>query len=393
LGIHTLHLEHVVLLGLITILTVANSSLYKGMKGIHWFSLYNVCALLGALAVALRGQIPNFASIVGGNLLVIAGYFLLFFSVYRLFGGRKLHVYVQVGLTAAGAATMLQYGWLHPNTGDRLLAYSIVLGLQQAHVAWIVFRKQDGTLRFVGSSLGIMVGALALANLVRIAGVLYQGAPAEYLEAGPFLAWIVIVNSCLQCGAMVGYVWMTAGMLRLDLEVLASTDPLTGVLNRRAMEAVALHEMVPQQGVFAPVSAIVVDLDRFKETNDTQGHACGDRVLIAVAARLKEGLGAGGYIGRLGGDEFMILLPETSLVAAQQLAERLRTSLEEMDIAYRGCNARVMASFGVAQGAFSDWKYLLMRCDEALYEAKRGGGNRVVQMEDPDDAVHREMVS
>jgi uncharacterized membrane protein len=108
---HTLHLEHVVLLFLCTVITIANSNLYKGVKGIHWFSLYNLVALLGAIAVAFRGHIPDFLSIVVGNLLVAAGYFFFSISLTAFFGGKTTYYYLQAALLLIAIVTMLQYGW------------------------------------------------------------------------------------------------------------------------------------------------------------------------------------------------------------------------------------------------------------------------------------------
>ena len=118
--IHTLHLEHVWLLSIYTLLTVANSLLYKNMKGIHFFSAYTFFALLGAISVAARGSIPDFLSIVVGNLFVVAAYLLLFLSLAALFGARRPNFWVQGALIFLGVVTMLQWGLFQPNTALRL---------------------------------------------------------------------------------------------------------------------------------------------------------------------------------------------------------------------------------------------------------------------------------
>jgi diguanylate cyclase (GGDEF)-like protein len=378
LDIHTLHIEHVVLLALYTVLTVANSWLYKGVKGIHWFSLYNLFALLGAIAVALRGQIPDFLSIVVGNLFVVAGYFLLFLSVADFFGRRAYHLCLQATLVFIAVVTMLQYGWIHPDTKLRLISYSVVLGCQQAHIAIFLSRKLDGPLRIATASIAVMLSALSFANLIRIIGVSFQGAPHNYLNAGPFLAWIVIINSCLQCGAMVAYVWMTAASLRHELEVQASTDPLTGLLNRRAIELAADRQIAACKKANAPISAIILDLDDFKLINDSFGHHCGDATLIAVASCLKHGMRKHDLLARIGGDEFAILLPHTSQEETAEIAERLRSSIDKTDIFYGEVQTKVGASFGLAQlqDPASSWEDLFMSCDKTLYEMKRARGSQ-----------------
>ncbi len=381
MGIHTLHIEHVVLLAVYTLLTVANSRLYKGMRGIHYFSLYNLCALLGAVAVALRGQIPDFCSIVLGNLFVVVGYILLFLSLAALLGFHRRHFHFQASLGAIACVTMLEYGWLHPDTRRRLIAYSIVLGLQQAQIAWLVIQKRGGGFRIAGGTMALMLAGLSVANAVRVAGVFLQGAPANYLNAGPFLGWIVVVNSCLQCGTMVAYVWITAALLRNDLEVQASTDPLTGLLNRRAFERRAESEIAECRVAELPISAITIDLDGFKHLNDTYGHGCGDAMLVIVAKCLRQNMRKTDHVARLGGDEFAVLLPRTTLEDAFRIAEELRVSLERLQLASGEIHSKVTASFGLAaaERQTADWDHLVMHCDQALYAAKRRGGNRVMQ--------------
>jgi diguanylate cyclase (GGDEF)-like protein len=383
------------LLSVFTLLTLLNSFLYRGTKGIHWFSLYNGFALLGAIAVAFRGFIPDFVSIVVGNLCVIAGYAALFISLAVLFGYRRSQLQIHAIFVFFGAATMLLYGWLIPDTRLRLIAYSLVLGCQQAHIVVQICRKEDGSLRHIGSPMALMVGALSLTNLVRLIGVIFFGAPKDYLQASAFLAWIVPINTCLQCGAMVAYVWMTSSLLRLDLQVQASTDPLTGLLNRRSfgLDAERALSRCAQQS--RPLSAFVLDLDDFKPINDSLGHKCGDRTLIAVAECLKHSMRASDLLARIGGDEFAVILPNTPLVAAQQIVERLRTTVEALDIVDDDIHVRVTASFGLAQTkAFSSLEHLVARCDKALYAAKRAGGNTVAveDVEDLPSTPHRATV-
>jgi diguanylate cyclase (GGDEF)-like protein len=373
LDMHTLHVEHVVLLALYTFLTLANSSLYKGVKGIHWFSLYNLAALLGAIAVALRGQIPDFLSIVIGNLLVVAGYFFFSLSLAAFFGRKTAHFYLQGGLLIVAIITMVQYGWLHNDTPKRLIAYSIVLGCQQAQMAFFLLRQKRDALRVATFTMSFILACLSLANILRVIGVSMHGAPNNYLNAGAFLAWIVIANSGLQCGAIVSYVWMTAAHLREDLQVQASTDPLTGLLNRRAIEVTAGQKILACSSTGSIVSAIILDLDGFKQINDTFGHHCGDATLMTVATCLHRGLRKGDLLARIGGDEFAILLPDTSLETATTVAAELQMSIERAEVLYGPISTSVTISFGIAQlnPPVRTWEQLLVCCDKALYEAKR----------------------
>lgn len=377
--IHVLHLEHAWLLALYTLLAVTNSWTYKGLRGIHWFSLYNLFALLGAIAVALRGHVPDGLSIVAGTLFVVAGYFALFLSLAALFGRKYPQIYWQMGCVVVAIVTMVQYGLIHPDTKARLIAYSIVLCCQQAHIAVFICRKKDGTLRAMGLPMAMVMVALACTNLVRLFGTTSWGAPSNYLQAGHFFQSILIANSCLQCGAMVAYVWMTAALLRTELEMQASTDPLTKLLNRRAMELAAERELSFYGRVRQPLCAMVIDLDNFKMVNDSHGHHCGDTMLTSVAGCLRGELRPTDHLARLGGDEFAILLPGSTMEEAIETAERLRSCIADLVIAHADVRIKVTASFGVAHArdASTTWDDLLLLCDHALYTGKRSGGNLV----------------
>lgn len=375
MDIHTLHVEHTVLLAVYTLLTLVNARMHKGIRGIHWFSFYNALLFVGALLVALRGHIPDTPSIVGGNMFVVAGYVALFISLARFFGTRLSQVYIQLALVAIALAAMLQYGWLHPDTNKRLLAYSILLFAQQLHVALFTARKERRHTH-AAASMAVMLATLAAMNLLRIYALFLDAAPQNYLSVRGSLVWMVLVNTALQCGAIVSYVWMTASLLRGDLAVQASTDPLTGLLNRRAMDRAA-EQVVSRASFVSPASAIVIDLNDFKLINDSFGHSSGDITLTAVARTLELGLRHSDFVGRLGGDEFVALLPATPLAAAREIAAQLDIAIRAIRLSApdshpAGTQITISASFGCAQteDPASDWGDLLIECDRLLYAAK-----------------------
>ncbi|TWB25376.1 diguanylate cyclase (GGDEF)-like protein [Nitrospirillum bahiense] len=164
------------------------------------------------------------------------------------------------------------------------------------------------------------------------------------------------------------------------LEQLASTDPLTGVLNRRRFFELARLECDRSRRYGRAFSVILFDLDHFKRINDTFGHLMGDEVLRAAVAVAAKACRTVDLLARFGGEEVMMLLPETDIAGARVVAERIRTSLAEMEVAYDGQVAQVTASLGVAQWRSPDetLEDLLARADGALYQAKKGGRNRTV---------------
>lgn len=381
MDIHTLHVEHAVFLALYTLLTVANSWLYKGMKGVNWFCGYSFFVLLGAVAVALRGDIPAPVSIVFGTLFVSLGYASLFLCLKDFFEHKTYQVYLQAALFIVMVGGILQYGVIHPDTTRRLVIYSFILLCQQIHIAVLLLQSRNAAINIPTISMAFMVFALALSNLTRIVGVSLHGAPRNYLEAGSFLAWVLIVNSCLQGGIMISYVWMTAAMLRGKLEAQAATDPLTGALNRRGIEIAAEQRILACRKDHQPLSAMVIDLDDFKRVNDTFGHHCGDATLIAVAACLQRGMRPRDLLARIGGDEFAVILPNTPHAEALDITERLRSSIAATEIIYGQIRTRVTASFGVAQLQPGDtsWEQLFLNCDKLLYAEKQSDEHRSIR--------------
>jgi len=162
-----------------------------------------------------------------------------------------------------------------------------------------------------------------------------------------------------------------------ELRMLAATDPLTGVLNRRQF-------FKDMEGVFSadatwPVTVLMLDLDHFKAINDTHGHIAGDLVLQEFTRRCVDLLRRGDQLARLGGEEFAVILRETTLEGATDIAERLRAGIERHAIEIRGQRLNITISIGGASRLVDDTiDKLMLRVDKALYEAKHRGRNQAV---------------
>jgi diguanylate cyclase (GGDEF)-like protein len=164
----------------------------------------------------------------------------------------------------------------------------------------------------------------------------------------------------------------------LEAAALARIDPLTQVLNRRAFfdDALPVWRTADRGG--RPLTLIMVDLDHFKAINDQHGHEAGDRALDLVARTLTNGRRAGDLLARWGGEEFVLLLPETELTQAIRLAENLRRSIASSELSVPDGQQGLSASFGVAQRlGHANIEALIAEADAQLLAAKREGRNRV----------------
>lgn len=161
-------------------------------------------------------------------------------------------------------------------------------------------------------------------------------------------------------------------------EEQASTDHLTGLANRRRFERQLEREVARTARHGRPFSLITIDIDHFKRINDTYGHEAGDEAIKSLARVLQQGTRGIDLAARIGGEEFGVILTETSLPGAVEVAERLRMTLKSVEIPPVG---QIAASFGVAEcpSHAETARELLARADAALYEAKRDGRDRVAR--------------
>jgi diguanylate cyclase (GGDEF)-like protein len=164
-----------------------------------------------------------------------------------------------------------------------------------------------------------------------------------------------------------------------EIHSLALTDPLTGLQNRRSLFNLGRIEFARSSRLYRPFSCLMLDIDHFKQFNDTYGHPTGDQVLGQVAECAKRSIREVDLIGRYGGEEFLFFLPETDLLTAQRVAERLRASIEKMPIRVSEQELHVTVSIGVSRKDENtlELETLIARADQALYIAKHKGRNRV----------------
>lgn len=168
-------------------------------------------------------------------------------------------------------------------------------------------------------------------------------------------------------------------MEQLELRLLATRDGLTGAMRREPFLISAERDLAMARREGRPLSCLMIDVDNFKKINDQWGHAAGDEVLVRISAAIGAELRRGDTLGRMGGEEFCVVSPDTDLLGAKKLAERVRAAVAAVEIDAEGRTIAVTASVGVAQLQSHDTTPIdvLKRADAALYDAKRNGRDRV----------------
>ena len=215
--------------------------------------------------------------------------------------------------------------------------------------------------------------------------MIVAGAPEGVLGVAPEPPLTEHQRNILSAAAALLAVSLKNSQLFREVRENSVRDALTGCFNRAHAVEVLDAEIRRARRSKLPLSLIMFDLDNFKEINDRHGHLCGDAVLAAVGTRMKSELRGSDLKCRYGGDEFMLILPDTPLAGAKQVSENLRTALESHQITWNADHVRVTASFGVALVNPTDLDPLaaIARADAALYRAKERGRNDVVAEEQP----------
>lgn len=202
--------------------------------------------------------------------------------------------------------------------------------------------------------------------------------------------WLRIMfnASVLPFAAAVFYLFASLARQRTELESLARTDMLTGLANRREFMARLVQESQRQRRGDQPLSLVMLDVDHFKQINDTHGHPAGDRVLASLGALVRANVRQEvDLAARLGGEEFALLLPETDAEGAQRVARKIVEALRALPIEHAGHLLPVTVSAGVAQVHQGEGEQALRRADDCLYQAKRQGRDRVVAAEGSEPVV------
>lgn len=217
---------------------------------------------------------------------------------------------------------------------------------------------------------------VALPVTLFIIAALWAGLPMLTVLAVFIAPGLLMFVTCVLM-AFVRKVATEGFLARQQLQEIAATDSLTGLLNRRAFMPLLSQEQARAQRSGQPFSVILADLDKFKVVNDTWGHEAGDDVLRQAAARLKSALRQQDILCRWGGEEFLILLPETDAPGALNVAEKCRKQLQGCPIDINGITHTQTISLGVACfDGIESVELLVSRADEALYQAKENGRNR-----------------
>lgn len=356
------------------------------LKGLGWLACSFIAGTLGVAAIlAARAETPGF-SIILSNTLILLAYVSLQVCVLEITGSDSRFPKLGLVLVAIQATLYPIFQWVHRTEQLSLITLALMVSVQALQTAAHLKRhSRKGMAASVWLSICLLAG-FASFNISRAVVLAVHGSEAGSQGANPMelAAGIVFLATALGLGFSI--FWMTSMRLRLDLELLASTDPLTGLYNRRFFLLSCQQELMRSARAREPVSLIMLDLDHFKRINDLHGHEGGDTALRAVSNQLRAAVREYDILGRWGGEEFIVLLPGACAEQAMQIAQRMRRSVESLCLSHQpGTGAlasfplAISAGVATATAPMESIDGLLRSCDEALYSAKAAGRNTVMQ--------------
>ncbi len=338
----------------------------RSIRGVGYWAAAPAIWLVASVLFGARGRLPDAVTLVLANVLLMLGS-IVYYAGCRLFFGQTVQWRGWSALLAVSLLTFWVLTDLHPRYGWRLAIFTAVMIAVYAVNLRFMWRRGSKRLpvRMVQIILAVHIAVLIFRFLTVAMGMagdgLLESTPIQTLYIGAYVLTVLMLS--------IAAVLMATDRLVVELEHLATHDPLTRTLNRRALLQRFEDELARCQRTGKGPSLMMVDLDHFKAINDTYGHQHGDAVLVHFAQCAQAALRRADRLGRYGGEEFIVLLPETSAQDALVVADRIHAALAV------GHALDCKLSIGLTGwiGPADTLDAMLARADGALYDAKAQG--------------------
>jgi diguanylate cyclase (GGDEF)-like protein len=347
---------------------------YPNLRGINTIAISFLLCVPGTFLIAERGSIPYFISVVIANLFIFCSFVFLYRGILRFIGSRRSAL-IPILASCIAVGILYYYSQVQDRIVPRIVAISLTVGLVRGMIALELFRKSPTftspkAMRLFAACMSLFAAVTVNCGIYTIV----HGSPTARLEsngAGTTTLLLSVV-SLLVTGLFV--------LLLSSSEMIAASrdesqkDSLSGAFNRRGIEVKLAAELNRMKGGKQKLSIALIDVDYFKSINDIQGHAAGDAALRDVAETISTHLRGRDYLGRYGGDEFLLILPHTPCSIALGVTDRLCQAVGNLSIVTG--SMPLTLSIGLTEAVSEDDAVILIaRADKALYQAKSDGRN------------------
>ena len=365
---------------LTTAVIYLNWRLSPKVPGVKEWALGRGLVSVALVILLIRSHTGAATSIIIGNAILFVGFHTVWVGSRRFLGAPEVDPKPYYGGIAGFVGVFAYFTLVEDSLLARSIASSIFNVVFSGFYGWLFIRHNPR--RYLTARMfAVVIGLHGLAHVTLAATnpVLVTSedllAPSVAFQIYFFEGFLLsILSACL-------YIALTAEYLNHDLKQQARFDPLTRTINRRAFLPLAQTAMERRKQEFTPISLLMLDMDHFKRINDTYGHLAGDEVLRQVSSILHQNVRAQDVVCRYGGEEFLVLCPDTHSAEAAKIAERIRTAVEGLAVSY--CNDVLKQTVSIGFATFPsnsdhhDLDVLIDTADTGLYTAKAAGRNRV----------------
>ncbi|HWU75738.1 MAG TPA: GGDEF domain-containing protein [Rhodanobacter sp.] len=343
----------------------------------------------GWATLAASSLVPPAVLLMGGNALNLIAMGMSVIAL-RMLLGEALRWRLVVAINVCGWLGVAWFGVVQPDYLNRVLWGSAAITLNMLLNVEALTRE----LRWRSSRARLVLLVFCVMAVVLVAwrsGQLLFGEhqPGATSVSSPTNFFYIAFSGMQPLFASIGFLLLYNEILQGELNMLARVDPLTGVKNRLATNEMMDYLLARAERKEQPLAVLMLDADHFKLINDRYGHAGGDRVLQEMVAGIRANLRESDMLGRIGGEEFIVLSPDSGLSGALHLAERIRSAVEATASHVDGKAVQLTISIGVtaATPGERDAAAVFKRADTALYAAKRAGRNQVASAPVDDPAI------
>lgn len=351
----------------------------RAVRSLHLRASALAVEAVGYATLAFQGYLPHDFLLLGGNAFNLLAQAMSVIAL-RMLLNAPLRWRETIAVGVLGWAGESWFAVVQPDYPSRVLWGSVAIGcFLLLNIDALLHDRRGRWSRARYALLWIFM--LSLLLLVWRNGVMWLSPTplGSVLVPSPVNVFWVLLSGMQSLFYGLGFLLLYNELLQHELHAMARVDSLTGVPNRLALEE-RYAGMLPAPGTaHAPFCLLLLDVDHFKSVNDRFGHDCGDKALRALTRRVRDVLRGSDMVGRLGGEEFIVLAPDLHWGAGQALAERIRAAVAAEPVLIDGYELPLTVSVGVAEAEpyERDISTTLRRADKALYVAKHGGRNRV----------------
>ncbi len=347
---------------------------YPNLRGINTIAISFLLGIPGTFLIASRGSIPLFLSVTIANCFIFGAFVFLYRGILRFLGSRRT-VLVPVLVSSSSLAVLFYFSQIQQNIAPRIVAISLTIGLVRGLIALELFRKSPTftsplAMRLFAAAMSLFAAVTVNCGIMTV----LHGAPSAGLTSSPTGTATLLLGVISLCVTGLFILVLSSSELIARSRDESQKDSLSGAFNRRGIEVKLALELKLIQRTRQKLSIALIDVDYFKSINDIQGHAAGDAALRDVAETISTHLRGRDYLGRYGGDEFLLILPQTPCTIALSVTERLNQAVT--NLSRTGGSMPLTLSIGLTEAvADDDAVTLIARGDQALDQAKSDGRN------------------